>query len=165
MAQSNKSRRSKVSVLPGSICETMSPVAQFIFKCINDNEYKKLQHFLDREGSQVNVMALKEQRYFTALSLSAFKNHSQCFKVIYNHALKHNLNESNSTRLNNSLVVGPSLASWVNQFTDEKFTALHFASYHGNFELFELMINQMEANHNVTNVYGANCLHIAAQGD
>ena len=46
--------------------------------------------------------------------------------------------------------------------TDEKFTALHFASYHGNFELVKLMVNEMGANVNVTNVYGANCLHIAA---
>lgn len=47
-----------------------------MFKCINDNDFKKLQIFLDKEGSKVDVMSLKEQRYFTALSLSAFKNHT-----------------------------------------------------------------------------------------
>ena len=27
------------------------------------------------------------------------------------------------------------LEDWVNTQTDEKFTALHFATYHGNFDL------------------------------
>lgn len=76
MNNSGRSRKSKVSVLPGSISESMSPQAQFVFKCINDNDFKKLQLFLEKEGSKVDVMALKEQRYFTALSLSAFKNHT-----------------------------------------------------------------------------------------
>lgn len=59
----------------------------------------------------------------------------------------------------------PRIQTWVNAYTDEKFTALHFASYHGNFELIKLMIDEMGADVRVTNVYGANCLHIAAQGD
>lgn len=147
--------------MPGSIAEFMSPVAQIVFKCINDNEHKKLQLYLDSEGTKVDVMQLKEQRYFTALSLSAFKNHTQCFKVAYKHALKFNV----STKLNGSTADDNSITQWVNAYTDEKFTALHFASYHGNFELIKLMIEEMGANVNVTNVYGANCLHIAAQGD
>lgn len=161
MNQSGRSRKSKASVLPGSIAEFMSPIAQMVFKCINDNEYKKLQIFLDQEGARVDVMQLKEQRYFTVLSLSAFKNHTQCFKACFRHALKFNA----PTVLNGSTAGDTSISSWVNAYTDEKFTALHFASYHGNFELIKLMIDEMGANVNVTNVYGANCLHIAAQGD
>jgi palmitoyltransferase len=57
------------------------------------------------------------------------------------------------------------MQNWVNSFTDEKFTALHFASYHGNFDLIKLMVDEMGANVHVINVYGATCLHIAAQGD
>lgn len=106
-------------------------------------------------------MSLREQRYFTVLSLSAFKNHTQCFRVIYRHALKYNAT-SQRNRINGSNVGDNTIESWVNSFTDEKFTALHFASYHGNFELVKLMVNEMGANVNVTNVYGANCLHIAA---
>ena len=54
----------------------------------SDNEFKKLQMFLEKEGRNVDIMSLKEQRYFTTLSLSAFKNHTQCFKTLYRHALK-----------------------------------------------------------------------------
>ena len=42
MNQSGRSRKSKVSVVPGSISESMHPAAQVVFKCINDNEYKNL---------------------------------------------------------------------------------------------------------------------------
>lgn len=47
-----------------------------MFKCINDNEFKKLQIYLDQEGGKVDVMQLADQRFFTALSLCAFKNHT-----------------------------------------------------------------------------------------
>ena len=57
------------------------------------------------------------------------------------------------------------LANWVNMPTDEKFTALHFLTYHGNIELIRLMVEEMHADFNVKNVYGANVLHVAAQGD
>ena len=49
--------------------------------------------------------------------------------------------------------------------TDERFTALHFSTYHGNSELIKIMVEEMQADFMVKNVYGANVLHIAAQGD
>ena len=75
--------------------------------------------------------------------------------MIYKHAKEHNLDTLNRQALQN----------WVNTPTDEKFTALHFATYHGNFELVQLMTDQMGADMHAKNVYGANVLHIASQGD
>ena len=49
--------------------------------------------------------------------------------------------------------------------TDERFTALHFSTYHGNIELIRLMVEEMGADYTTKNVYGANVLHVAAQGD
>lgn len=49
--------------------------------------------------------------------------------------------------------------------TDEDFTALHFASFHGNFNIIKILVEKMFADFRVTNIYGANVLHIAAQGD
>ena len=54
------------------------------------------------------------------------------------------------------------LAQWVNTPTDERFTALHFATYHGNIELIKLMVDEMYADFTLKNVYGANVLHVAA---
>lgn len=58
-----------------------------------------------------------------------------------------------------------SLQIWANQATDEQFTALHFATYHGNYQLITLICDEMRADINLRNVYGAHVLHIAAQGD
>lgn len=49
--------------------------------------------------------------------------------------------------------------------TDELFTALHFATYHANYELIRILVDEMECNFECKNQYGANVLHIAAQGD
>jgi ankyrin repeat protein len=49
--------------------------------------------------------------------------------------------------------------------TDERFSALHFSTYHGNIELIRLMVEEMGADYTTKNVYGANVLHVAAQGD
>jgi len=49
--------------------------------------------------------------------------------------------------------------------TDELFTALHFATFHGNFEMIKILIEQMDADVHARNVYGANVLHVSAQGD
>ena len=57
------------------------------------------------------------------------------------------------------------MQAWANQPTDEEFTALHFATYHGNFELIELLTDVMKADFRAKNIYGANVLHIASQGD
>ena len=63
---------------------------------------------------------------YTALSFAAFKNHTNCFKSVYRHAKNFNIDVENNKE---------ALMEWVNEPTDEKFTALHFATYHGNFEL------------------------------
>ena len=54
---------------------------------------------------------------------------------------------------------------WVDWPTDEEFTALHFAVYHGNWELIQILDQQLGADFERCNIYGANVLHIAAQGD
>ena len=54
---------------------------------------------------------------------------------------------------------------WVNMPTDERFCSLHFSTYHGNFELIKFMVEEMGADYTTKNVYGANVLHVAAQGD
>lgn len=57
------------------------------------------------------------------------------------------------------------LKDWADRPTDEEFTAVHFATYHGNQELVTILVEEMSADFNLRNMYGANVLHIAAQGD
>lgn len=54
---------------------------------------------------------------------------------------------------------------WVNaQTSRDSFTALHYASYMGNYELCKLLI-EIGADTDTVNLNGLNVLHIAAQGD
>ena len=76
---------------PGSVVDTTNRIAQLVFKYISDNEHRNLETMLAQEGAKVNITDLKESRMYTALSFAAFKNHQQCFKIVYQHALKYNI--------------------------------------------------------------------------
>ena len=57
------------------------------------------------------------------------------------------------------------LEVWMNSRTsDDKFTPLHFASFKGNVQAIETLINY-GANVHLTNGFGLNMLHVASQGD
>ena len=88
---SQKSRKSRASVPPGSVIDTANRAAQLVFKYISDNDYRQLEVMLDRERDNIDVTKLKESRMYTALSFSAFKNHQQCFKTVWNHAVRYNI--------------------------------------------------------------------------
>lgn len=47
---------------------------------------------------------------------------------------------------------------------DEGFYAIHYASFNGNIEICQMLIEE-GADRFVSNKHGLNCLHIAAQGD
>ena len=96
---------------------------------------------LDREKGNIDVTVFKESRMYTTLSFSAFKNHYQCFKMIYNHAIRYNIaggevaeEAQTSAYKKEELheVRKKAIKTWVNTPTDERFTALHFSTYHGN---------------------------------
>jgi len=145
-----------------------------VFKYISDNEYRSLETMLEQEGEKIDVTQLKESRMYTALSFSAFKNHQQCFKIVLNHARKYNIagGEAAEKAATTAVKQGEftmrkrkDLSNWVNMPTDERFSALHFSTYHGNIELIRIMVEEMGADYTTKNVYGANVLHVAAQGD
>ena len=50
------------------------------------------------------------------------------------------------------------------QTTEECFTAIHYASFNGNIEICQMLIEE-GADKFITNKHGLNCLHIASQGD
>lgn len=156
---------------PGSVIDNDDRFAQDVFKLITDNNADGLERMLNQEKDRVDVTQLKESRIYTALSFSAFKNHQKCFQVIYNHALRYNIAGGKAAEDAATTAVRQGefmiqkrrqLAQWVNTPTDERFTALHFATYHGNIELIKLMVDEMYADFTLKNVYGANVLHVAA---
>lgn len=75
-----------------------------------------------------------------------------------NHALQYNIPAYNGGK-------SKFLQEWINKKTDEGFTALHFLCYHGNIEKIIELVDDHGADFLCKNIYGANVLHIAAQGD
>jgi len=57
------------------------------------------------------------------------------------------------------------LTDWANAPTDEDFTALHFATYHGNYSLIKFLLDNASADIHKRNKFGSSVLHVAAQGD
>ena len=54
---------------------------------------------------------------------------------------------------------------WINQKTEEDgFTALHFASFRGNIQIIQLLIEH-QADIYLLNGHGLSMIHVAAQGD
>jgi len=84
-------------VPPGSIIDTANRFAQLIFKYISENDHRELESILEQEKGQIDVTTLKESRLYSALSFAAFKNHQQCFKIIYTHALRYNIAGGDAT--------------------------------------------------------------------
>ena len=172
MSQSVRSRRSRQSVPPGSHVDSSCRSGQLVFKHISENEHWLLESILNQEKERIDVTQLKESRMYTALSFASFKNHYHCFKIIYKHALNYNLAggeaiagqecTTDAQKAQFKQKQAKAIRDWVNMPTDERFTALHFSTYHGNSELIKIMVEEMQADFLVKNVYGANVLHIAA---
>ena len=90
------------------------------------------------------------------MSFAAFKNFDKCFAVIMNHAKQFNLPSDVPNYAQQKL------SQWVDQPTDEDFTALHFASFHGNVEMIIKLVEEYQCNLFKKNIFGASCLHIAS---
>lgn len=58
----------------------------------------------------------------------------------------------------------PELKKWVNTPTEQGYTAIHYASYRGNIDIINLLIEN-GAEVEVVNKRGLNVLHMACQGN
>ena len=149
-------------VQPGTVIEN-KPLVEEIYRCISYNDLAALKAILvngwgtDRD---INLIVMKDARLFTVLAYACYKNFEEIFMLLFNHALDKNLKG-----LRNFEEKSEVLADWANTPTDEEFTALHFATYHGNYTLIKFLIDNAKADINKRNKFGSTVLHIAAQGD
>ena len=95
----------------------------------------KIDEFVDKDG-------------FTLLHMACFRNKTRTINVLLKKA-QDDLDK-----------VG--LQSWINmKTTQDKFCALHYASFRGNINVCKELI-ALGANIHVTNAYGLNVMHIGA---
>ena len=149
-------------VQPGTVIEN-KPLLEEIYRCISYNDLAALKSILMNgwgTDRNINLIEMKDARLFTVLAYACYKNFEEIFMLLFNHALDKNLNG-----LRNFEEKSEVLADWANTPTDEEFTALHFATYHGNYTLIKFLIDNAKADINKRNKFGSTVLHIAAQGD
>jgi ankyrin repeat protein len=93
---------------------------------------------------------MKDQRNFTVLTYAAYKNQTNCFKILFEYAFQYFFDDEK-------------IKEWVNKTTDDdNFTALHFATRHGNYTLLSLLVERAGADLYIKNKYGSTVMHIAA---
>ena len=95
---------------------------------MTDNGHRHLEQLLQVQGAETDITQLVESRGYTVLSYAAFKNHSSCFKILLKHAMTHNVDIGSQKGME-------LMKAWIDSPTDEEFTALHFAVYHGNWDI------------------------------
>ena len=152
--------RNMSMVQPGTIIEN-KPITEEVYRCISYNDVQTLKELLVQldtsTGEAINVIEMRDARKFTVLSYSCYKNLEECFMILYNHALDKNLSGIKNFESKNRI-----LQEWANSPTDEEFTALHFATYHGNYNLITFLIDNAKADIHKKNKFGSSVLHIAS---
>lgn len=103
-------------------------------------------------------MSMRDSKKFSLLTYAAYRNQSNCFKIIFEYAWQHNFLSQDD--LKNSQI--NKFQSWVNEQTEDQFTALHFATRHANFTILTLLIEKAGADLYIKNKFGATIMHIAA---
>jgi palmitoyltransferase ZDHHC13/17 len=150
-------------IQPGTIVEN-KPLVEEVYRCISYNDVAALKPILSNgwegNGVDVDVIEMRDARQFSVLAYACYKNFEEIFMLLFNHALDKNLKGIKS--FDDKMML---LADWANSPTDEEFTALHFATYHGNYTLIKFLMDNAKADIHKRNKFGSSVLHIAAQGD
>ena len=105
-------------------------------------------------------MRMMDTRRFTVLTYAAYRNQTNAFKVLFEYAWKHGLDGQDL-----SVSQVEKMQNWVNMKTEDHFTALHFATRHGNYTMLSLLCERAHADMYIQNKYGSTAIHIAAQQD
>ena len=78
---------------PGTVVEKNSSVLN-LFKLIQFNKISDLTDLLRTGQDEIDLIGMRDARNFTLLSFACYKNHEECFMLIFNHALAENLRSS-----------------------------------------------------------------------
>jgi len=82
-----------------------------------------------------------DSRNFSILTYSAYRNQTNCFKIIFEYIKRYGLDFKNEDASSHE-----KLKDYVDSITDDQFTSLHFAAKHGNYTMLSLLCESAEAN-------------------
>mmetsp|Transcript_43314 Transcript_43314/g.41720 ORF Transcript_43314/g.41720 Transcript_43314/m.41720 type:complete len:155 (+) Transcript_43314:442-906(+) len=149
-----------IQTLPGTIVDYQNKYTDLIFQMLKCNEVRQLNEMLATHQEEIQLLEMRDSKDFTVLSFAAYKNQEEAFINMFNHALEFNLGLL--THFKTFEQKKDYLTRWVNYPTDEGFTAIHFATYHGNFPLIKFLIETAGADVNKKNKFGSTVMHVAA---
>jgi len=125
-------------------------------RLIENDNFEALKAFLGKHPD-VYVCDIIDTNGKTLLHECTFNDSLKCLEAVFELAKTQIAQTPSPNRM--------SIQSWVNmKDTGDGFTALHFASFKGNPDACDLLID-VGADIHVKNNFGINMLHVAAQGD
>ena len=92
------------------------------------------------------------------MSYAAFKNETDCFKIIFEYSWKFNFDQE-------AITFPEHVKEWVDSQNNDGFNALHYASSYGNFTILTMLVEKAGASIHLRNKFGATVMHLAAQKD
>jgi ankyrin repeat protein len=116
----------------------------------NENLTEIIKYFRNEE---IKVWTYKEEEELSALHRASFMNLTLVVCAMI---------DEMKIRLGTD--AKREIKKWVNEQTEQGFTALHYAAYRGNIEIINKLVEN-DAEVEVTNKRGLNVLHMAAQGN
>jgi palmitoyltransferase len=122
-----------------------------ILDLINNDEIQKIKSYLSDPNNR--IWEIKDENGCTALHRSCFKNNYELTSLIINEAKK-GLGLGSDYKIEN----------FINEKTNEGFTALHYAASNGNIKIVELLKKYGARIESVTKI-GKNILHISAESN
>lgn len=145
----NSSAVDPSQVLPGIVDD---PIAQKVFDLIAQDDAIGLKAFL-KSHHHLNLVEMRDSRSFSALCFAAYKNSENCFMALFRFVSEQLSSNSASERI---------LDEWVNASTDDEFTPILFATYHGNYALIKHLMDNCNVDYQKRNKFGSSVLHVAA---
>lgn len=73
--------------MPGTVLDSNIPFIEEVFNYIKNNDLSGLTNLLLKEGSNCNLVEMRDIKLFTVLSFAAYKNFEDCMMLLFNHAL------------------------------------------------------------------------------
>ena len=158
-------------------------VEKFIYKYIQRQQFQELDNLLRATRDKVEITTIYDKSGYTPIHYAAYKNIEKAVEIIIRFILSEDddkthafvnggSGETDGVHINETSLRTKKeerkvkLKGWINSISlgDDGFTALHFASFHGNMQMIKLLVKH-GANIHAQNKQGINMLHVAAQGD
>ncbi|CDW85828.1 dhhc zinc finger domain containing protein [Stylonychia lemnae] len=142
---------------------------KLVFKFIQRGVISDLKDHIYTCKDRIDICKIYDRQGYSPLHFAAYKNSDKMCEILCEFVkfkISENLSKIIDDSLQSEYPYKDRLKYWINTHSkgEEGFTALHFASFHGNIRLIKYLLEN-GADPSQSNKQGINMLHVAAQGD